>query len=312
MATAIQHASWTTTDLGEACTRLETEFGARLRVGESRGNAKRLSVDKRGTEQFQCGTVRLPTQLHFDCADNDVIIVNTMQAGIIGGIGGLHDFAYRRGDVFLSNFPGAHYRCHTDHTAAHIVVLPTRFFLEAVGSSPALRFLSVNPVSADATKRWMETVNHVEQILRDKDAQTELSLATTARTLAARILETFPTTTTPAVTHPGRLIPNTLRQAIDFMEANARIDIGVWDIARAVDLTPSGVAYLFRRHLGVTPMAHLRQIRLRNAHQELVDGDPAATTVGRVAARWGFARPGSFAALYRTCYAQSPYATLRG
>ncbi|WP_422749259.1 helix-turn-helix domain-containing protein [Mycobacterium sp. WMMD1722] len=311
-ATSVQHAGWTTTDLGEACERLTAEFGARLRIGESRDPTRWLSVDKRGTANFQCGTVRLPTQLRFDCADNDVVIVNTMQAGMIGGIGGPHDFTYRRGDVFLSNFPGAHYRCHTDHCATHIVVIPTRYLIDAVGASPSLRFLSVNPVSVSATKRWIETINQAEQILRDPDAQSELALANIARVLAARITETFPTTTTPAVAQPGRLIPNTLWLALDFMEASAGVDIGVWDIARAVDLTPAGVTYLFRRHLGVTPMAHLRQLRLRRAHQELVDADPAQTTVGRVAARWGFARPASFAVFYRTCYAQSPHVTLRG
>lgn len=311
-ATSIEHVGWATTDLDEACERLETEFGSRLRIDEARASSRGLSLSMRGTADFRCGTVRLPTQLTFDCADNDVIIVNTMQAGMIGGVGASHTFAYRPGDVYLSNFPGARYRCHTDHSVTHIIVIPTRYLIESVGAAPSLRFLSVNPVSVQAAGRWIETVDQVGQVLRDRDAQTDLSLAAIARTLSARIVETFPTTTTPAVPQPGRLMPHTLWQALDFIEAGAGIDISVWDIARSVDLTPSGVAYLFRRHLDTTPMAHLRQVRLSRAHQELVDGDLEATSVSEVAARWGFPRPDSFAVLYRRTYGQSPYTTLRG
>jgi transcriptional regulator GlxA family with amidase domain len=34
--------------------------------------------------------------------------------------------------------------------------------------------------------------------------------------------------------------------------------------------------------------------------------------VGQIAARWGFAHPGRFAALYREAYGTSPSRTLRG
>jgi hypothetical protein len=100
-ATSIEHVGWATTDLDEACERLETEFGSRLRIDEARASSRGLSLSMRGTADFRCGTVRLPTQLTFDCADNDVIIVNTMQAGMIGGVGASHTFAYRPGDVYL-------------------------------------------------------------------------------------------------------------------------------------------------------------------------------------------------------------------
>ncbi len=69
----------------------------------------------------------------------------------------------------------------------------------------------------------------------------------------------------------------------------------------------------FRRHLDTTPMAYLRRVRLERAHRELQVTDPAAGgTVAEIAARWGFAHHGRFAALYQGCYGHAPSATLRG
>ncbi|MGN5382482.1 helix-turn-helix domain-containing protein [Streptomyces lasalocidi] len=59
-------------------------------------------------------------------------------------------------------------------------------------------------------------------------------------------------------------------------------------------------------------MAYLRRVRLAHAHRDLLAADPhSGATVGGVAARWGFAHPGRFAALYRTVYGISPAETLR-
>jgi len=310
-ATSIGRTGWVTTDLEEARYHLESDFGAHLRIGEARSVGRQLSVSRRGTADFQSGTVRLPAQLSFDCEDRDVVIVNIMRAGTIGGTGSALSFAYRCGDVFLANFPGAQYRCHTDHTDVHSVAIPTQYLAESAGMSTAPRFLSVNPVSPAAAARWVETVGLVEHPLDDPEVQTPLALSSTARMLATTILETFPTTSTPAVAGLGRLLPHHVRRAVAYMEANASADITVWDIADAVGLTPAGVSYLFRRHLRVAPMTHLRRIRLAYAHQELVVSDPRTTTVGLIAAQWGFARVDSFAVLYRSSYGQSPYTTLR-
>ncbi|WP_211269144.1 helix-turn-helix transcriptional regulator [Saccharothrix syringae] len=65
--------------------------------------------------------------------------------------------------------------------------------------------------------------------------------------------------------------PDTLRRAIAFIESNAHRDISVADIAAAGFVTVRAVQPAFRRHLGTTPMAHLR---------------------------WGFSQPSCFAAHY--------------
>jgi AraC-like DNA-binding protein len=66
----------------------------------------------------------------------------------------------------------------------------------------------------------------------------------------------------------------------------------------------------FKRHLGTSPMAYLRAVRLRHAHQELREADPALTTVTSVATRWGFANLGKFAAAHQATYGEKPRETL--
>jgi transcriptional regulator GlxA family with amidase domain len=69
----------------------------------------------------------------------------------------------------------------------------------------------------------------------------------------------------------------------------------------------------FRRHLDTTPIGYLRRVRLERAHNDLAAADPGAgSTVAEIAARWGFAHHGRFAALYQDSYGRSPSQTLRG
>ncbi|HZE32140.1 MAG TPA: helix-turn-helix transcriptional regulator [Actinoallomurus sp.] len=67
----------------------------------------------------------------------------------------------------------------------------------------------------------------------------------------------------------------------------------------------------FRRHLGISPMAYLRKVRLRRAHEDLRAADPSMTTVASIAHRWGFTHLGRFAAVYQTAFGEPPMATLR-
>jgi AraC-like DNA-binding protein len=66
----------------------------------------------------------------------------------------------------------------------------------------------------------------------------------------------------------------------------------------------------FKRQLGTSPMSYLRAVRLRHAHQELREADPARTTVTSVATRWGFANLGKFAAAHQAAYGEKPRETL--
>ncbi|EXG82728.1 hypothetical protein CryarDRAFT_3929 [Cryptosporangium arvum DSM 44712] len=77
-------------------------------------------------------------------------------------------------------------------------------------------------------------------------------------------------------------------------------------------MTPRTVPIAFRRHLGTTPMAYLRRVRLDRAHADLLAAVPGeGATVAGVAARWGYGQPGRFAGDYRAAYGRLPYRMAR-
>jgi len=102
-----------------------------------------------------------------------------------------------------------------------------------------------------------------------------------------------------------------VHRARDFIEANAHRPLTVTDIARASGVGLRGLQQGFQRSLEISPTEYLRHVRLREVHRELLAADPTTTTVGEVAARWGFAHQGRFAAQYRQRYGAQPGDTLR-
>lgn len=105
--------------------------------------------------------------------------------------------------------------------------------------------------------------------------------------------------------------PATVRAAQAYIEANAAEPLTVTDIAKAAGVGVRGLQQGFQRSLDISPMRYLRHVRLREAHRELRTATPTTTTVGEVAARWGFRHQGRFAAEYQQHYGQPPAETLR-
>jgi AraC-like DNA-binding protein len=113
-------------------------------------------------------------------------------------------------------------------------------------------------------------------------------------------------------TRPALPRPASVRQAVDLLEAAPEVPWTVVDVARRVGVSTRALQEGFARHVGVPPMAYLRQVRLRRAHSDLRAADPARHGVADVAARWGFTHLGRFAAAYRQRYGRAPSDTLRG
>ncbi|GBG37004.1 AraC family transcriptional regulator [Mycobacterium montefiorense] len=105
--------------------------------------------------------------------------------------------------------------------------------------------------------------------------------------------------------------PRAIRAAIDVIEAEADQPLTVSLLAERSCVSVRTLQQGFRHHLGVTPMAYLREVRLRRAHQALVESDPSRVTVASVACRWGFTNLGRFAAAHTARYRESPSEALR-
>jgi AraC-like DNA-binding protein len=109
----------------------------------------------------------------------------------------------------------------------------------------------------------------------------------------------------------GGISHKTLDRAVSIIEAGPDNPLDIVALAEACGVSLRTLQYEFARHLGTTISDFRRQIRLDRAHLELRDGDPGATTVAAVAARWGFYHQGRFARLYRARYGAHPSQTLK-
>lgn len=179
-----------------------------------------------------------------------------------------------------------------------------------------VRFDGMNPVSEPMRRTWLDVMRFVHRQVADPASGMPHPLVAAQMTelVAATALATFPNATMTSSYLPGEgaVAPAVVRRAVAFVDGCASLPITVTDIARAAGVGPRALQLAFARHLGTTPMAYVRRVRLECAHRELQAGDPAAgDTVAAIAARWGFARTDRFAAAYRAVYGVPPSQTLR-
>ena len=105
--------------------------------------------------------------------------------------------------------------------------------------------------------------------------------------------------------------PRAIRLAVAAIAEDQTGFLTVTDIARVANLSVRALEAGFRRHLGTTPMAYVRNLRLARAHDELAGAELGSTTATAVAHRWGFTHYGRFTAQYRQRFGCSPRDTLR-
>lgn len=111
--------------------------------------------------------------------------------------------------------------------------------------------------------------------------------------------------------HSWPRLPPLVLSAIAVIESNRREPFTVEDLADECGVSARALQYAFRKHLGMTPMAYARRVRLAEAHRELEAAEPTSgVTVASVAAAWGFLNPGRFASYYAEAYGRRPSETL--
>jgi AraC-like DNA-binding protein len=136
--------------------------------------------------------------------------------------------------------------------------------------------------------------------------------ASLGRLVIAGLLMTHRSNYTEELSRPRAVEgPRAIRTAVGLIDRRPAEIETVADIAKAVGLSVRALDEGFRRHVGTSPMAYLRQVRLARAHDELVASDADVTTATIIAYNWGFWNYGRFAAAYRRRYGCTPSETLR-
>lgn len=183
--------------------------------------------------------------------------------------------------------------------------------VDAVGP---VHFSHVLDVRSGPGAEWSHYARLMFDSFHDVDGLMQNSLFTTqlSRALMTGLLLAADHQFRDALQNPARPMPPTaIRRAVEFIDDNAARPITIADIASAVSVSVRTLNRGFSEHLGTTPGAYLIRVRLDGAHDELIRSNPAATSVARVAAAWGFFHYGRFASRYRATYGVLPSQTLR-
>jgi AraC-like DNA-binding protein len=297
-------------------------------LSELRGDVRvRLRRGRGGMwlAQDRIGPVTIDRTTFDTDLDVDVGPVGNLVFGQVsyGGVGFRTDGAehwHSNGGVYLAAQPGR-WRTSMVRGGVHQqAVIDPLLPGQIAGTQPGrterpVRFTGYEAISVQAARTWRHTYAYARDIVADlpDTAGHQLVVSGVARLLVATALATFPNNalTDPTIEdrHDGHAA--TLHRAVAFIDDNAHRDITIAEIAEAAHVTIRAVQHAFRRHMGITPTAYLRRVRLEHAHRELVAADPAEQTVTGIAYRWGFPSPSRFAVYYRDVYGVLPGRTLR-
>lgn len=110
---------------------------------------------------------------------------------------------------------------------------------------------------------------------------------------------------------PAARRPRTVKRALDAMHAQPGRSFTAGELAAIAGVGVRVLQDAFKQHIGMSPMTYLRRLRLDRVHHDLTHGDPWRTSVGDVAARFGFTHLGRFAGDYRRRFGETPSETLR-
>lgn len=159
--------------------------------------------------------------------------------------------------------------------------------------------------------RLAAVLEHVRAAAETGILESQAATAALARYVSTSVAEAFPAGDHPEWGGDGAAT-ETVRRAIAFLEAHVREDVTIGRVAEAAFVTPRAVQLAFRTHLGTTPLAYLKRMRLAGAHDQLLRaGAGDRQTVTSISREWGFNSSGRFAIAYRHEYGRSPAETLQ-
>jgi AraC-like DNA-binding protein len=180
--------------------------------------------------------------------------------------------------------------------------------------SSAVQFKFGFDLTTPASRNWLAMVRMMASEFEEAGGLTTHPILATEveHLVVAGLLVSQPHNYTDELTSPAQALrPRAVKHVIELIEANPESPWTVTEFARAVGVSVRSLEDGFRRYVGTTPRAYLRDRRLHRVHEELLLSSPGETTVSEIAQRWGFAHLGRFARFYQERFGVAPSETLR-
>jgi AraC family ethanolamine operon transcriptional activator len=127
------------------------------------------------------------------------------------------------------------------------------------------------------------------------------------RRVLALLLAGFETACPPSAPRRGRALA---RKAEAWLRQNLAEPTTIAALCGALHVSPRTLHEAFREHLGTTPKAYVKVLRLNAARRDLLEGGDTKR-VTDAALDWGFVHFGWFARDYRRLFGETPSQTLR-
>jgi AraC-like DNA-binding protein len=171
--------------------------------------------------------------------------------------------------------------------------------------------LELQPFSLEFERTWQRTLDYIWSFETNAAPLTGAISASLDEHLLTLLLhrhphnysdELFATTPTP--------VPGLVRRAERYIEEHADEPITVSDVAAGLGVSVRSLQQGFRTWRNTTPLACLRQVRLRRVREQLLCKE-LQVTVSEAAHQHGFGHFGRFSAYYREAFGEAPNVTRR-
>ncbi|MEU6680184.1 AraC family transcriptional regulator [Streptomyces sp. NPDC046925] len=110
---------------------------------------------------------------------------------------------------------------------------------------------------------------------------------------------------------PPPMRPAAVKRVMDIVRERPAEPYDAGRLAAVAQVSLRTLQEAFRKHVGMSPMAYVTEVRLQRVRMELRTSPPGTATVTDVAYKWGFAHLGRFAVRYRARFGETPSQTLR-
>lgn len=101
-----------------------------------------------------------------------------------------------------------------------------------------------------------------------------------------------------------------VRRVINYVEEHAHELPSLTDLTSYAGVSARTLQLAFKRYLNMSPMQYVQKVRLKRAHEHIIQARHTGEKITNIAMTWGFYNPGRFSQLYKQHYGCTPKETL--